>query len=206
LRAIGEPIQWLPRKALIKDRNESMHKLRYLVPLAALGLIGTVQAGGWQVASDTSSVGFVAEQQGGKFNGKFKTFTAMIEFDPASPASGKIVGTVTTESVDTRDYDRDASLLEADWFDTAKYPEARFESNSIEATDDGMFVAHGDLMLKGTTKPVDLMFSFDESGDSATFDGKMMVNRFDFNVGQGWNDTYMVGKDVEVQVRLDLKR
>jgi polyisoprenoid-binding protein YceI len=69
-----------------------------------------------------------------------------------------------------------------------------------------MFVAHGNLTLKGTTKPIDLTFSFDQQGDTATFDGTMAVNRFDFNVGAGWNDTYMVGKDVEVQVRLDLTR
>jgi polyisoprenoid-binding protein YceI len=77
---------------------------------------------------------------------------------------------------------------------------------SIESTADGMFVAHGELTLKGKTQPMDLTFSFEQTGDSASFDGKMTINRFDFNVGQGWNDTYMVGKDVEVQVRLDLSR
>lgn len=183
-----------------------MYKILSLSPLAALALIGTAHAGDWNVAADTSSVGFVAEQQGGKFNGKFSKFDAMIDFDPASPAAGHIVGTVVTESVETRDYDRDASLLEPDWFDVGNYPEAKFESTGIEAAGDGTFVAHGNLMLKGKTKPVDLTFSFDQSGDSATFDGKLSVNRFDYNVGAGWNDTYMVGKDVEVQIKLSLTR
>ena len=183
-----------------------MHKLRYLVPLATLGLIGAAQAGGWNVAMDSSSVGFSAEQQGGKFNGKFEHFTAMISFDPASPAAGSIVGTVETESVDTRDYDRDASLMEPDWFDVDKFPQAKFESQSIEAMGDGMFVAHGNLTLKGKTKPVDLSFSFKQNGNSASFDGKIAIDRFEFNVGQGWNDTYMVGKDVEVAIKLALSR
>jgi polyisoprenoid-binding protein YceI len=183
-----------------------MDRLRYLAPLAALGLIGTAHAGGWNVVSDSSSVGFVAEQQGGKFNAKFETFSAMIDFDPASPGAGSIVGTVETESVDSRDYDRDASLMEPDWFDVSKYPEAKFESDSIEAVGDGSFVAHGNLTLKGQTKPMDLSFSFDQDGDSASFNGKMAIDRFDFNVGQGWNDTYMVGKDVEVMIDLELTR
>lgn len=182
-----------------------MDKIRFLAPLAAFAVMGAAHAGPWTVA-DTSTVGFVAEQQGGKFNGKFETFTATIDFDPASPEAGTIVGVVQTDTVDTRDYDRDASLVDTDWFHTAEYPEARFESESIEAAADGTFVAHGNLTLKGKTRPMDLTFSFDEEGDGATFDGKMAVNRFDFNVGQGWNDTYMVGKDVEVQVRLDLTR
>ena len=181
-----------------------MYKIRYLAPLAILGLMGTAHAAGWNVAADSSSITFVAEQQGGKFNGKFEKFTAMIDFDPASPTSGKIVGMVTLESVDTRDYDRDASLLEADWFDVANNPEAKFESTSIEAAGDGMFVAHGNMTLKGKTKPIDLTFSFDMSGGTAKFDGKLAVNRFDYNVGAGWNDTYMVGKDVNVSIKLDL--
>ena len=183
-----------------------MQTLRYLVPLAAIVALGTANASGWSVKPDMSSVGFTGEQQGAKFNGKFGEFTAMIDFDPSSPAGGSIVGTVKTDTVDTRDYDRDAALTDVDWFDPSKHPEARFESTSIEAAGDGKFVAHGNLTLKGTTKPIDLTFSFTQSGDTAKFDGMMAVNRFDFNVGQGWNDTYMVGKDVEVQIRLDLTR
>ena len=185
-------------------QDSSMQTIRYLAPFAAFAVIGTAHASAWTVAADTSTVTFVAEQQGGKFNGKFGEFTATIDFDPASPAAGSIVGVVVLESVDTKDFDRDAQLVESDWFDVENNPEARFESTSIEAVGDGMFVAHGNLTLKGKTKPTDLTFSFTQNGASATFDGKLMVNRFDFNVGAGWTDTYMVGKDIEAQVKLTL--
>lgn len=181
-----------------------MQTIRYLAPLAAFGLIGNAHAATWTVAADTSTVTFVAEQQGGKFNGKFAEFTAVIDFDPAMAASGSIVGTVVLDSVDTRDFDRDASLVDPDWFDVANFPEARFESTSIEAGADGGFVAHGNLTLKGKTKPVDLNFTFTQDGATATFEGKLSINRFDFNVGAGWNDTYMVGKDVETTIKLSL--
>ena len=183
-----------------------MHTIRYLAPFAALALIGTAHASAWTVAADTSTLTFVGEQQGAKFNGKFEEFTATIDFDPASPAAGSIVGVVVLESVDTKDYDRDASLLDPDWFDIENHPEARFESTSIEAVGDGTFVAHGNLTLKGKTKATDLTFSFTQNGAAATFDGKLAVNRFDFNVGAGWTDTYMVGKDVAVEVKLTLSR
>ena len=42
-----------------------MQKLRYFV-LAAAMVIGTANAAGWSVATDTSTVGFAAEQQGAK--------------------------------------------------------------------------------------------------------------------------------------------
>jgi polyisoprenoid-binding protein YceI len=183
-----------------------MRTTQFLTSLAVFGFAGLAHAGEWTVAQDTSSVGFSAEQQGSKFRGKFANFSAIVDFDPASPASGSIVGTVETESVDTRDYDRDGRLVEPDWFDSAKYAEARFESESIEVAEDGSFVAHGQLTLKGQTKPIDLSFSFSTEGNTAKFDGKLQIDRFEYNVGQGWNDTYMVGKDVEVNIVLDLSR
>lgn len=181
-----------------------------LLRLAALAaaiatLSATAAAGEWRVNNEMSSVGFVAEQQGTRFNGRFEVFDAMIAFDPAAPADGHIAGTVMTDSVNTRDHDRDASLTDRDWFDSANYAEARFESESIEKLEDGSFSAKGQLTIKGTTKPATLSFTFDEtSGAKASFDGKMMINRFDFNVGEGWNDTSWVGQNVEVAVKLEL--
>jgi polyisoprenoid-binding protein YceI len=68
------------------------------------------------------------------------------------------------------------------------------------------FEAAGELTLKGTTKPVTMTFTFDESGDTAKFAGAMTIDRFDFSVGEGWNDTSWVGQDVEVSIELDLKK
>ena len=182
-----------------------MMKLRYLVPLVAV-LAGTAQAGAWNVAIDSSSVGFTGEQQGSKFSGRFERVGAMSDFDPASPSSGSVTGSVETESVNTRDYDRDATLAEADWFDPANHPEATFESTSIEPAADGMFVAHGNLTIKGKTRPADMSFSFSQDGDTAMFDGKLSIDRFDFNVGEGWNDTSWVGQNVDVEIKLELSR
>jgi len=183
-----------------------MNTLRLIGSIAlATALVGTSQAGEWNVNKAMSSVGFSAEQQGSKFNGRFPDFEAMIDFDPSAPASGSIVGKVKTESVNTRDHDRDAALTDRDWFNVGEYPEAMFESETIAKTDDG-YEARGQLTIKGNTKPATLRFTFDESGSGAKFDGKMMINRFDFNVGEGWNDTSWVGQNVEVQIMLDLTK
>lgn len=188
-----------------------MNHLRLLRPLALAATIfstaSLAQAAEWSVNKETSSVGFVGEQQGTRFNGRFETFDATIAFDPDAPAEGRITGSVATDSVNTRDHDRDAALTDRDWFDSANYAEATFESESIEKLDDGSFRADGQLTLKGTAKPAALTFTFDTtSGANASFDGKMMINRFDFNVGEGWNDTSWVGQNVEVAVKLDLSQ
>lgn len=183
-----------------------MHTSRILASLAALGLIGPAVGANWTVDEESSAVTFSAEQQGGKFDGKFEQFSAAIDFDPALPVHGSITGTVVTESVNTRDYDRDGSLMERDWFHVDEYPEATFVSESVEANGDGTFVAHGNLTIKGTTNPAAMQFTFEETDAGATFTGTFKVDRFDFKVGAGYQDTYLVGKDVEVEVSLNLTR
>ena len=183
------------------------------VLLAATALASGFSAFGteWKVIPETSSVGFIGAQQGTRFNGRFETFTAGISFDATKPATGHIVGTVELATVNTRDHDRDAALLEKDWFDTKQFPQARFESQKIETAGDG-FRAVGELTLKGQTKPATLEFTFTPGATSsgppasAQFAGKLRINRFDFNVGEGWNDTSWVAQDVEVEVKLDLKQ
>lgn len=157
----------------------------------------------WQLAA-TSKVGFSFLQQGTKYNGRFDTFTANIDIDPASVTEGQIVGTVQTDSVNTRDYDRDSTLTDGDWFDSGNYPEARFESASISADGNGGYVAEGTLTLKGTSKPATMNFTFEAGDTTAVFAATMKINRFDFNVGAGWNDTSWVGQDVDVEIELDL--
>jgi polyisoprenoid-binding protein YceI len=173
--------------------------------IAGLSMGGTALAAPWTVVPETSSVGFVGSQQGTKFNGRFQTYTATLNLDVADPTKGSIVGTVKLDTVNTRDHDRDAALLDKDWFNAKQFPEAKFESQKIEKTADG-YVATGDLTLKGQTKPATLKFTLTGDASAAQFAGSMSINRFDFNVGEGWNDTSWVAQDVAVEIKLDLKQ
>jgi len=189
-----------------------MNRSLYLPLLAAAGLAcaGAALASEWKVVPETSSVAFTGAQQGTKFNGRFGTFTAHISLDPKDPTKGSIAGTVQLDTVNTRDHDRDAALVDKDWFDTKQFPEAKFESQKIERAADGSYQASGKLTLKGQTKPalMTFMFGAPPSGPagSAQFTGTMKINRFDFNVGEGWNDTSWVSQDVAVEIKLDLKQ
>ncbi len=181
------------------------HISALLIGAAAFSYAGTALAADWSVDKATSTLSFVGVQQGTKFTGRFGTFDAAISFDPAAPEGGSVVGTVQTDSVNTRDHDRDAALIDGDWFDSRQYPEASFESESIVALDDGTFDAVGQLTLRGNTRPLTLHFSFTDAGDgTAKFAGEFSINRFHYGVGAGWNDTSWVGEDVDVSINLNL--
>ena len=66
-----------------------------------------------------------------------------------------VTGTVDATTLTTFDEERDAHLGAPDFFDTQRHPELRFASTSIERDGDGV-VVHGDLTLKGITRPVEL--------------------------------------------------
>lgn len=185
-------------------------RLQLLVAAAGLAWSAIASAAEWKVVPETSSVSFTGAQQGTKFNGRFGTFTAHITLDAKDPTKGSIAGTVQVDSVNTRDHDRDSQLLEKDWFNAKEFPEAKFQSEKIEKAADGSYQATGKLTLKGTTKPALMTFTFGTppsgGASSAQFAGTMKINRFDYNVGEGWNDTSWVSQDVAVEIKLDLKQ
>lgn len=166
--------------------------------------IGASEASEWQLVPDSSAVRFIGVQEGSAFRGRFENFSAMIDFDPANPAAGKIVGVVKMDSARTGDAERDATLLEEDWFNPENYPESRFESERIEQLDDGTFAAHGQLTIIGNSQPVTMPFEFEVDGSTAHFSGSFDILRLDFGVG--WDATNWIDDEVGVQVELDLQR
>lgn len=172
--------------------------------LVASTAIGAAEASEWQLVQDSSNVRFIGVQEGSAFRGRFQNFSAMIDFDPANPTAGKIVGVVKMDSAESGDAERDATLLEEDWFNPGKYPESRFESERIEQLDDGTFVAHGQLTLVGNSHPVTMPFKFEVAGTTAHFSGSFDIKRLEFGVG--WDSTNWIDDEVAVQVELDLQQ
>ncbi|MGI9263142.1 MAG: YceI family protein [Woeseiaceae bacterium] len=164
----------------------------------------SAEASEWQLVEDASTVRFIGVQEGSAFRGRFGNFSAMIDFDPAKPAEGKIVGVVKMDSAKTGDAERDATLLEEDWFNPENFPESRFESESVEQLDDGTFAAHGQLTIIGNSQPVTMAFEFEVADSTAHFSGSFDILRLDFGVG--WDATNWIDDEVGVQIELDLQQ
>lgn len=161
----------------------------------------------WAVVPEKSSVTLYATKQGSQIQGAFGEFTATIEFDPAKPESGHIGGVVKTGNVATGDDQNDTYVKS--YLDVERFPEARFESKTIERIPDG-FRATGELTLKGITNQAFLDFTFVSNDENtmppahATFEGVMWVNRFDYDIASDV-DTSFAGRDVQVVVELALE-
>lgn len=181
----------------------AIHARRFIASaLVAVFFTAAADAAEWQVEPDSSTVRFIGSQEGSAFRGRFRNFSATIDFDPANPSAGKIVGIVKMDSADTGDAERDATLLEKDWFNPQNFMESRFESERIERLEDGTFAAHGQLTLIGVSKPVTLAFKFEVTEPKAHFSGAFEIKRLDFGVG--WDATNWIADNVAVQIELDL--
>jgi polyisoprenoid-binding protein YceI len=113
-----------------------------------------VPAGTWAIDPAHSNVGFAVKHMGlATVRGVFTEFAGFIEIG-ADLSTAKVYGTVTVESVDTNEPQRDDHLRSPDFFDVAQYPELRFESTGIEALDDDEFRITGRLTIHGVTNEI----------------------------------------------------
>ena len=181
-------------------------KAKWIILLTLVAGVAIRPAGAseWRLVQDSSNVRFIGVQEGSAFRGRFEGFSAMIDFDPGNPTAGKIIGVVKMDSAKSGDAERDATLLEEDWFDPQNHPESRFESERIEQLDDGTFAAHGQLTLIGNSQPVTMLFEFEVADSTAHFSGTFEIKRLEFAVG--WDSTNWIDDEVAVQVELDLQQ
>jgi polyisoprenoid-binding protein YceI len=148
--------------------------------------------GTWTVDPSHSRVGFVARHaMVTKVRGSFSDFSATAELDFEDPTRSTATVTIEAASIDTGQPQRDEHLRTNDFFDVPSFPTWTFTSTSVEVKGDDEFVLHGDLTIKGTTRPVSI--DFEHSGTAtdvygnlrAGFEGRATINRKDFGVV--WN-------------------
>ena len=137
--------------------------------------------------------------------GTFDTFSGSLTVG-ADLASTAVTIAAEMGSVNSGNAGRDGHLQGDTFFDTANHPSMTFRSTSVEAKGDD-YILHGDLTIRGITKPVSLATSFNGSGtfpmDQSThfgFEATGQIARTDFGVSFGVpmvSDTVKLTLDVQ---------
>jgi polyisoprenoid-binding protein YceI len=162
----------------------------------------------WRVDPARSSLRFAVNVGGQTVAGKFKSFGAIIAFDPANLAQSSAKITIDMTEAKTGDATRDAMLLKPDWFNVLDFPQAVFQTASFTTKGPDAYEARGTLTMKGATKEVVLPFSLKIKGKTATMKGETVLQRLQFNVGQGkdFQSGVPVALDVKVMVNVTARR
>ncbi len=167
-----------------------------LVPLSA--------AAQQRLLQSQSEIGFTSRQMGVPVAGRFRNFDADVAFDPRQLDVARIALRIELTSVTLASTETEAELAKPGWFDSRRFPQASFVSNSVKATG-GRFDVAGKLTLKGTSRDIVVPVTLTQAGGLTTANGSFAIRRLDFRIGDGdWSDTSLVADEVQVKFRLAL--
>lgn len=162
-----------------------------------------------------TNVSFVAPHlMVSKVKGRFDKFAGTFDFDEKDLKLENVMVTIQTDSLNTNEKDRDKHLRSPDFFDVVKFPEMKFKSTKVEYDNGKPDKVHGELTIRGITKPVILNVDYngaitDAMGNRVVaFEAETKVNRKDF--GLNWNKAldkggFVVGDDIKIQIEGEAK-
>jgi len=143
----------------------------------------------WTIDTVHSHVGFsVRHMMVTTVRGQFRKYSGTVSLDPKDFTRSSFEGEIEVASIDTGVVDRDNHLRTNDFFDAPNHPKITFKSSGIEKKGEGEYAVHGDITIRGVTRPIDLDVEF--LGTSKNPYGKTVaglsahgtVNRKDFGV------------------------
>ena len=143
----------------------------------------------WILDSTHSELGFkIKHLMITNVSGSFKNFNAEVTSDGTDFSTAQINLSAEMASISTNNEQRDAHLLNADFFEVEKYPELEFKSTKLEKIDSETYSLFGELTMKGVTKPVRLSVEYNGlskdpwGGERAGFVVTGKINRSDWGV------------------------
>ncbi|MGN6540003.1 MAG: YceI family protein [Ginsengibacter sp.] len=86
--------------------------------------------------------------------GSFKKFQGTAITSGNDFNNAKVNFTIDVNSIDTNEPHRDEHLLSSDFFESAAYPQIKFQSTSFTKESEGDYKMTGNLTIKEVTKPV----------------------------------------------------
>ena len=184
--------------------------IRHLTALATTLLVAagqSAEAADWKIDAATSRLEFAAAFEKTVAPGVFREFDARMRFDVVKPAEGRLDVAIIMKSADMNNADMNKAIGGNEWFDFARFPQAEFHAADISRTDAGRYLARGLLRVKGVQQPVEVPFSWSESGDAARLEGEFIVKRGAFGIGTGeWAVTNVIGADVRVKFSVRMRK
>ncbi|HRP07571.1 MAG TPA: YceI family protein [Gemmatimonadales bacterium] len=149
----------------------------------------------------------------GRVAGTFGEWGGMVSTDTLDLSSTSVDVTIQAASIDTRVAPRDEHLRTSDFFAVDSFPTLRFRSTKVEMAGN-LFRVHGDLTIRGRTRPVVLegtyagLFDDPWGGRRIAFMASTRVNRHDFGVSFDgpFEAIGQIGDMVDIEIAVEAVR
>ncbi len=135
------------------------------------------------ITSENSRIEFVGSKVTGSHSGSFEKFSGTVDYTGKIETS-KVIITIETASVKTDADGLTKHLQTPDFFDVAKYPQAKFESTEIKPGGDqgATHTVSGNLTLHGVTKSITFPATIAVETGAITVNSTFALNRKDFGI------------------------
>ena len=155
------------------------------------------------ITTENSQIEFIGAKVTGHHNGSFKKFSGTIDYAGQIEKS-RVSITIDSSSLETDTPDLTKHLKTADFFDVAKYPEARFESTEIKPGGEkgASHTVTGNLTLHGLTKSVTFPATITVSPGVITVESSFAINRKDFAINYPGKTDDLIRDDVALTLHV----
>lgn len=152
-----------------------------------------------------SEIAFTSRQMGVPVQGRFKSFDAQVDFDPARPEAARIALNIALASAAIGTADTEAELAKPGWFDTRHFPVATFVAETVRPAGTERLDVGGKLTIKGTARDLVVPVTLARNASRTIASGSFVLRRSDWRIGDGdWSDPSLVADEVQVRFRLTL--
>ncbi|HXB45367.1 MAG TPA: YceI family protein [Puia sp.] len=186
-RAVLSGLAFLPFEAYsyLKESSAPRRSFKIIISIVTLALvIGFISLSNWEAETLKAKIKFDIGGPFGTVHGSFSGLKTTIVFNENDLAGSSILASIQAATIGTGIGLRNRDLRDKEeWLNSKKYPMISFHSVKIEKTGTG-YKAIGNLMMKNTTKAVEIPFTFNANGNSGLFKGRFDIKRSDFNVGK----------------------
>ena len=157
--------------------------------------------GGWAI-DPSSEIVFEGIEDGAPFRGRFARWEADLRFNPLANPFLTVAATVDMTSAADGVALHEEMLLEPEWFDVRRYPQARFVPTRIAPKPGGGHTVEGALTIKGRIIPVPPLDLVVGEGEMHIH-GRFTIDRADADLGmQSDPEGDFVSRRVNVEVRV----
>jgi polyisoprenoid-binding protein YceI len=170
--------------------------------------------GNWQLDPYHTQVEFSAKHLGMMtVRGHFADVSATADIDPDHPEAAGVEFTIQTASIKTNHEVRDNDLRSSSFLEVDKYPTMTFKSTAVEAAGPDKWALHGDLTIKGNTRPVTLdVTKYGEFNDPGmmghriAYSATTKINRRDFGLSFNMllDGRLVVSEEIQITIEGEL--